>query len=113
MSNRNERLLLEDILESIEKIENYIKNISSDDFRNNELVFDATVRNLEIIGEAANKIPDSTKNKLPTVPWKQLRGLRNRIIHDYFGVDIDIVWYIVKNELPQLKIEIERALRTQ
>lgn len=77
------------------------------------MIFDATIRNLEIIGEAANNIPEKSKNALTTIPWKQIRGLRNRIIHEYFGVDISIVWYIVEKELPLLKVEIERAIKTQ
>ena len=113
MSKRDSNLLLEDILESIEKIEHYTKDILFDEFANNGLVFDATIRNFEIIGEASINIPDEIKNKFPTIPWQQIRGLRNRIIHEYFGVDVSIVWYIIENELPQLKLEIERALTAQ
>ncbi|MBI2427931.1 MAG: DUF86 domain-containing protein [Ignavibacteriales bacterium] len=113
MSKRDIALLLEDILESIEKIEDYTKNISFDDFKENGLVFDAAVRNLEIIGEASNKVSEESKNAMTSIPWKQIRGLRNRIIHEYFGVDINIVWFIIKNELPKLKIEIERAIKSK
>lgn len=105
--------MLEDIFESIEKIENYTKDVSFDDFKESGLIFDATVRNLEIIGEAANNIPEDSRSTFHNVPWKQIRGLRNRIIHEYFGVDISIVWYIIENELPHLKEEIKRTLKTQ
>ncbi len=113
MSKRDVKLWLEDFLESIEKIENCTKDVSFDAFKESGLIFDATVRNFEIIGEAANNIPEDSRSNLHKVPWKQIRGLRNRIIHEYFGVDINIVWYIIENELPDLKEEIKKALKTQ
>jgi uncharacterized protein with HEPN domain len=111
MSKRDIQLLLEDILESIIKIEQYTKNLTFDEYKENGLVFDATVRNFEIIGEAAANIPEDIKTALPEIPWKQIRGLRNRIIHEYFGVDISIIWYIIENELPSLKFELEKAIK--
>ncbi len=110
MSKRDIKLLLEDILESINRIEEYTLQMEFDDFTNNQLVFDGVVRNLEIIGEASTKIPTEFKEKTKNIPWREIRGLRNRIIHEYFGIDISIVWYIIKQELPQFKIEIQKAI---
>ncbi len=110
MSKRDSKIVLEDIQESIEKIETYTLNFDFDSFVQNGMVIDAVVRNLEIIGEAANQIPDEIKVKFQNIPWRKIIGLRNRIIHEYFGVDISIIWYIIKNELPTLKTSIEKII---
>lgn len=97
---------LKDILEAISKIENYTKNISFNDFVRDELIKDAVVRNLEIIGEAVKNIPDDVKNKRPEVEWKKIAGLRDILIHAYFGIDDEIVWDVVKSRLLELKEKI-------
>lgn len=97
---------LKDILESISKIENYTKNISFNDFVRDELIKDGVVRNLEIIGEAVKNIPDDIKNKRPEVEWKKIVGLRDILIHAYFGIDDEIVWDVVKSRLLELKEKI-------
>ena len=103
MSKRNWKILFADILESIEKIEQYTQEITFDDFIRDSMTIDAVVRNIEIIGEASIKVPDDIKQKNPDIPWKKLSGIRNRIVHEYFGVDVNIIWFIVSNELSQLK----------
>ena len=102
MKERNFKLYLKDILDAIEKIERYVKNLSLEDFTKNELVIDAVIRNFEIIGEASKNIPDDLKLSYPDIPWKEMTGMRNKMIHEYFGVDLDIVWKTVKTRLPQL-----------
>jgi uncharacterized protein with HEPN domain len=103
VSKRDWILLFEDILESIDKIENYTKELSFDDFAVNTLVIDGVVRNIEVIGEASKNIPLEIQEQFSDIPWKKLRGIRNRIIHEYFKVDITIIWFIVKNELTPLR----------
>lgn len=110
MSKRDWKVLFEDILESIEKIEQYTDGIGFDDFAVNSMVMDAVIRNIEIIGEASKNIPETVKVKYPDVPWQKLGGIRNRIVHEYFGVDINIIWFIVSNELSQLKQWIKEGL---
>jgi len=103
MSNRPIDLLLSDILESIDRISQYIEGLSFDAFSDDQKSIDAVVRNLEIIGEAANRLPDEFKEKHPQVEWHKVVGLRNRIIHDYFGVDLKIIWQIIHIDLPALR----------
>jgi len=103
MSNRPVDLLLSDILESIDRIPLYIEGLSFDAFSNDRKTIDAVVRNLEIIGEAANRLPEQFREKHPQVPWHKVVGLRNRIIHDYFGIDINIIWQIIHSDLPALR----------
>ena len=89
--------------ESIEKIEKYIKNLSYEKFISDEKTKDAIVRNLELIGEASNQIPKEIQHRHNEIEWSQIIGLRHRLIHDYFIIDYNLVWYIVKNELSELK----------
>lgn len=111
MSKRDWTILFEDILESIEKIEQYTAGISFDDYAMNSMIIDAVVRNIEIIGEASKNVPDDVKEKHPEIPWEKLAGIRNRIVHEYFGVDISIIWFIVTNELSQLNQWIRDGLK--
>ena len=103
MSERSPGLLLEDILDSIEKIQSYTAGFSFDDFMNDSKTVDAVIRNFEIIGEAAGRIPDHVKTDYPAVDWHRIRGFRNRIVHHYFGIDYEIVWEIIQNNLDELK----------
>ena len=111
MSKRDVRLFLHDILECIEKIERYTRDMSFDEFVRNDLVVDAVIRNLEIIGEAVKNIPEDFRSKYPDIPWKQIVGFRNIVIHHYFGVDLSIVWTVIKRHLKELKPKIETILR--
>ena len=105
---REYKAYLKDILEAIGKIENYTKDISFDDFVAEELIQDGVVRNLEVIGEAVKNIPENIKSKKPEVEWKKIAGLRDILIHAYFGIDEDIVWDAVKNKLLELKEKTNR-----
>jgi uncharacterized protein with HEPN domain len=111
MSKRNWKLFLIDMLESIKKIENYTSTISYKEFLQDEKTKDAVVRNLEIIGEGANQIPKEIQETYKEIPWSQIVGLRNRLIHGYFVVDYAIVWSIIKDELPDLKVQLEKIMK--
>ncbi|WP_324736557.1 DUF86 domain-containing protein [Thermococcus sp. SY098] len=103
MSKRNYRLFLQDMLESIERIEEYTEGYDFETFTKDRKTVDAVLRNLEIIGEAARHIPENIRIQHPEIPWKRVIGLRNVVIHHYFGVDLSIVWVIIKKQLPELK----------
>ena len=106
MSKRTPELLIEDILESIKKIQKYSKGMSFDKFIHDEKTVDAITRNFEIIGEASNRLPEEFKAKHGNIDWMRIKGFRNRIVHDYFGIDHSIVWKIIQNYLPDLAKEI-------
>jgi uncharacterized protein with HEPN domain len=110
MSKRNWIILFEDLFSSIEKIESYTKDFSYNDFFSNHMVIDAVVRNIEIIGEIAKQIPDNIKNDIPEIPWKALSGIRNRIVHEYFNIDVSIIWQIITKDLPELKRNIKKQI---
>lgn len=110
MSKRGDKELLNDIKEAISRIEFYIKNINYDKFLEDIKTQDAVVRNLEIIGEAAKNISTGFKNEYPQILWKKLAGVRDRLIHHYFGVNYDIVWVIISEELPGIILEIKEIL---
>jgi uncharacterized protein with HEPN domain len=107
MSKRSLGLLVEDIWESIEKIERYTKGMSHDKFQNDEKTTDAVVRNLEIIGEAAGRLPEDFIKRHAEIEWVKIIGLRNRIVHEYFGVDLQIIWQILKKDLPDFKASLK------
>jgi uncharacterized protein with HEPN domain len=103
MSKRPVDLLLDDICQSIDKIEQYTTGTLFDIFSQDPKSIDAVVRNLEIIGEAANRLPTDFKEKHPEIDWHKIVGLRHRIVHDYFSIDIQIIWQILRNDLPALR----------
>jgi len=109
MSERSENLLIEDIVESAQKILSYTNGLSFDDFVADEKTVDAVVRNFEIIGEAASRLSPEFRSMNPHIEWNRIRGLRNRIVHDYFGIDHSIVWRIIRHFLPKLVSDISRV----
>lgn len=110
MSKRNWKILFQDVLDSIDKIEQYTQSMEYEDFVSNSMVIDAVVRNIEIIGEASRRVPHDVQDRHSKIPWKKIAGIRNRIVHEYFGVDISIIWFIVTNELTPLRRELETIL---
>ncbi len=106
MSERNFLLYLNDILESITAIESYLVGLSRHEAADDRKTWSATIRELEIIGEAAAKLPQEIKSAHPEVNWRVLKDFRNVLAHQYFGVNVDIVWDIVQNKLPVLKGQI-------
>ena len=99
---RDYKLYIQDILDSIKKIKTYTKGTSKDKFKKNSLLVDAVARNLEIIGEASKRIPTDIKRQIPDIPWKKIVGLRNMLIHEYSGIDKEIIWDILENKLDVL-----------
>lgn len=102
MSSRNLLLLLDDILQSAEKILRYTSGFTYTTFLEDERTLDAVIRNFEIIGEASNRLPEELREQHSSVDWHRVRGFRNRIVHDYMGIDYAIVWNIITNFLPDL-----------
>jgi uncharacterized protein with HEPN domain len=107
MPRRDPDLLLEDMLAAIRKIERYTSGIDQPGFQQDEKTVDAVVRNLEVLGEAANRISPGFASRHGDVPWRQVAGLRNRIVHDYFGLDLEIIWQVIRHDLPRLKVQLE------
>jgi uncharacterized protein with HEPN domain len=110
MSKRSPQLLLEDIVEGANKILLYTAGLSFEQFLADGKTVDAVVRNFEIIGEAANRLPEEMKERYPSIDWHRIRGFRNRIVHDYMGIDYKIVWLIKENFLPSMISEIKGIL---
>ena len=108
---KEDYIFIKHILESIGDIESFTKEISKDVFFKNKEKQNAVVRSLEVIGEAVKNIPDNLKEKYSSVPWREIAGTRDKIIHHYFGVDLNIVWDIVKKDIPKLKKQIEKIER--
>ena len=104
---RNNLLLLNDILEAIEAIEEYLQGLHEEAFYRDRKTKDAVVRNFEIIGEAAKQVSPEVKMQCPEIEWREIADLRNKIIHEYFGVDYVLLWEIVQLDLPSLKQKIQ------
>lgn len=100
---RNHNLYLKDISESIESIEKFVEGVNFETFKNDDMRVSAVIRKFEIIGEASKNVPDMIKQKYPDVPWKKMVGLRDRLIHFYFGIKYELVWETIKKDIPQLK----------
>ena len=103
MSRRSVDLLIEDLWEAVEKVERYTSGFDHDRFVQDEKTIDSVVRNFEIIGEAAGKLPLEFRDRHPEIPWKKIVGLRHRIVHDYFDIDIEIIWQILERDIPAFK----------
>jgi uncharacterized protein with HEPN domain len=105
---RDINLFIQDILENINLIEDSIKGLSIKQFESNRLIIDATLRRLEIIGEAVKNIPNSFRENYPNIPWKNIAGFRDKLTHAYFGVVLERIWNIIEKDLPSFKKEIEK-----
>ena len=111
MPRKDWKIYIEDILEAIAKIQRYTKDMTLAEFEADELRVDAVVRNFTIVGEAARKIPPEVENRHADIPWAEMRGLRNRVVHEYRNVDLEIVWDIIQNYLPPLLLQLRPLLQ--
>lgn len=105
---RDINLFIEDILENINLILDSVKNVDDKDFKSNRLIIDATIRRLEVIGEAVKNIPESFREKNQEIPWKKIAGMRDILTHAYFGVNTDRILEVIKKDLVPLKKEMEK-----
>ena len=101
---------IQDILEALGEVEDFTIGMQFEDFVKDKKTINAVVRSLEVIGEATKKIPDSLRVKHSKIPWKRMAGMRDKLIHEYFGVDLEIVWEVINNELPPVKPLIQKVL---
>ncbi|MFH1441075.1 MAG: DUF86 domain-containing protein [Candidatus Omnitrophota bacterium] len=100
---RDYKLYLKDILSAIKAIEKFVKGMEIEEFRRDDKTASAVIRKFEIIGEAAKKIPEDVKQSYPLIPWKEMAGMRDKLIHFYFGIDYNLVWQVIKHRIPQIK----------
>ncbi len=107
---KDPKIFLTHILESIEEIEKNTTNLNEVEFFRNTTKQDAIIRRLEIIGEATKNLPKSFKNKHPEIEWRKVAGLRDVIVHEYFGLSLKLIWKIVQNNIPELKIKITQLV---
>lgn len=107
---KDEKVYIQHILDSIDKIEGYTQGVGKEKFLKQSLIQDAIIRNIEIIGEAVKLISNETKVKNANIPWKDIVGMRDKLIHAYFGVDLDAVWETLKKDIPSLKKEIKKLI---
>lgn len=110
-ARKDYKLYLLDIISSCQKILRYTKNKDYDTFAASPMMIDAVVRNLEIIGEAIGNIPSGIKEDIKEVPWKDIVGLRNKVIHAYFDVNLSIIWETIKKDIPNFHKQIQKALK--
>ena len=103
---KKDLLYIDHILESLEKIESFTKDLTKKEFSKNDLVQDAVIRNFEIIGEASKKVSKELKQTYHKILWKEISGMRDKLIHDYMGVDVDVIWTTIKKDLLVLKNQI-------
>jgi uncharacterized protein with HEPN domain len=107
MSEREWKLFLKDAQKSANRIIEYIKGMDRKEFFYDHKTFDAVMRNIEIIGEAIKHIPSEIREKYKEIEWKKIAGLRDIVVHEYFGIDEDIIWDVVENKVPELKTQLE------
>jgi uncharacterized protein with HEPN domain len=109
--SRDERLYLEDIRESCQRILRYTQGMSFNTFVNNEMVYDAVLRNIEVVGEAAKHISTDVRKNQPDIDWRRIAGMRDIVAHHYFSIHNEIVWDVVSNKIPELLSQVEEILR--
>jgi uncharacterized protein with HEPN domain len=107
---RDDAVYLHHILDAINRIEEYVSGLNHEEFMRSNLVQDGVIRQIEIIGEATKNLSPTLKERYPNIPWKDIAGMRDKLIHQYFGVDISAVWETVTQDLPDFKIQIDGIL---
>lgn len=111
MKNRIYLDYVQDILDSILDIESFIKGMSFEEFRKDRKTINAVVRSIEVIGEASKKIPETITANYPGVPWKKMAGMRDKLIHEYFGIDLEILWKVAKEDIKSIRPAVRKILR--
>jgi len=107
---RDYRLYLKDIVEAMEDIENFVEGIELDEFKQDDKTSSAVIRKFEVIGEATKRIPEDIRHKYSQIPWKEMAGMRDKLIHFYFGIDYKLVWQTIKHRIPQIKPVIRQIM---
>ena len=107
---RDFQVYLEDIIDAVDSIEEYTSELTYEAFVKDKKTIDAVVRNFEIIGEASKHTPEKVRMEYPSVPWRDMAGMRDRLIHGYFGVNLDVVWKTIRERLPKVKPLLEEVL---
>jgi uncharacterized protein with HEPN domain len=110
MKQSDDLALLGDVLDAIRRIESYTREVDKKDFLENFMMQDAVMHQIEIIGEASNSIAEEFQDKHSHLPWMQMRAIRNKIVHDYRGINLQIIWDTVQNDLPALKLQVQELL---
>jgi len=110
MKNKDYRDYFQDILDSVNEIDAFVKGMTFADFTKDKKTINAVVRSIEVIGEAAKNIPPATRIKYPDIPWKKMAGMRDKLIHEYFGIDLGIIWQTTKTDIPMLKQPIANII---
>jgi uncharacterized protein with HEPN domain len=110
--SRDPVLLVDDMITACEKIQRYLARRPRSAFESDEQAFDAVLKNLEVIGEAAKRVPTEVKESHPEIAWRDIAGLRDIVVHEYFGLDLDIVWDVVENRVPILLGQLRNLGRT-
>jgi uncharacterized protein with HEPN domain len=110
---RTYKIYLDDIILAMQRIAEYIEKLNLESFIADYKTVDAVIRNFEIIGEASKNIPDSLKTKYVEVPWKEMYYLRNKVSHEYFGIDYEVIFDIAKNHLPENLLQIEKIVKSE
>lgn len=107
---RDHRLYLKDILEAMEAIEEFVGGIELEELKQDDKTSSAVIRKFEIIGEATKGVPEDIRQRYPDVPWREMAGMRDKLIHFYFGIDYNLVWQAIKSRIPQIKPRIRQIL---
>jgi uncharacterized protein with HEPN domain len=111
--SREWKLYFDDLLGFCEKVTSYTDGLSREEFETSALNYDATVRNVQLFGEAAKNIPEKIREEMPEVPWRELIGMRNRLVHGYFGINNTTLWHVIKVEVPKLQQALQHIAATR